>query len=101
MTGFEADVDRLSAHAKEFDAFRQRAAEIAARLDSALDGAHTAWGDDEVGRSFASAHAAPAEDTATKVRGLPGGLDGVGGAFAEAARRYQAGDDAAADAVGG
>lgn len=101
MTGFEADADRLSGHAKEFDALRQRAGEIAAELDRSLEGAESAWGDDDVGRSFASAHAAPAGETAAKVRGLADGLDGVGGSFAEAGRRYQAGDDAAADAIGG
>lgn len=101
MTGFEADVARLSGHAKEFDVLRQRAGEISAQLDQALEGASAAWGDDEVGRSFASRHAGPADETATKLRGLADGLGGVGGAFAEAARRYQSGDDAAADAVGG
>lgn len=99
MTGFEADVDRLSARAKDFDALVERAARISADLERALDGAPAAWGDDVVGQSFAAAHADPASDTAARLKGLAEGLRGAGGSFAEAARRYQAGDSAAADSI--
>lgn len=99
MTGFEADVDRLSARAKDFDPLVERAARISSDLEQALDGAPAAWGDDVVGRSFAAAHVGPASETAARLKGLADGLGGAGGSFAEAARRYQAGDSAAADAV--
>ncbi|TNC20659.1 hypothetical protein [Amycolatopsis alkalitolerans] len=99
MTGFEADVDRLSARAKDFDALVERAARISAELEQALDGAP--WGDDMVGQSFAAAHTAPAAEAVERVKGLAGGLGGAGGSFADAARRYQAGDTGAADAIRG
>ncbi|GAB2961103.1 PE domain-containing protein [Amycolatopsis acidiphila] len=97
MTGFEADVDRLSAHAKDFDGLVERAARISADLAQALEGAP--WGDDVVGRSFAAAHAKPASETATRLTGLAADLGRAGGSFAEAARRYQAGDAGAADSI--
>ncbi|HJQ45372.1 MAG TPA: hypothetical protein VJ870_03465 [Amycolatopsis sp.] len=92
MTGFGVDADRLATRAKDFDGFVQRAARISADLDSALDGAPAAWGEDVVGQSFSAAHAEPAQGTADRLRTLAGGLGDVGGSFAEAARRYQAGD---------
>ncbi|NKQ59333.1 PE domain-containing protein [Amycolatopsis sp. K13G38] len=104
MTGFEADAERLASGAKDFDGLVRRAAQISADLDGALDGAAAAWGADEVGRSFAAAHATPAEDSAKRLRELADGLGDVGGSFADAARRYRAGDAAAqrsiADAAG-
>lgn len=99
MTGFEADIDRLSARAKDFDALVDRAARISADLERALDGAPTAWGDDAVGQSFAAAHTDPASETAARLTGLADRLSGAGGSFADAARRYQAGDSAAADSI--
>ena len=92
MTGFEADAERLATRAKDFDGIVQRAARISADLDSALDGASGAWGDDLVGQSFAAAHAEPATGTADRLRGLAEGLGDVGGSFADAARRYRAGE---------
>lgn len=92
MTGFEADADRLATRAKDFDGFVERAARISADLDAALDGASAAWGDDVVGQSFAAAHADPAQATADRLRTLADGLGDVGGSFAEAARRYRAGE---------
>lgn len=97
--GFEADVERLAARARDFDGLVHRAGEIAADLDRALEGAETAWGDDVVGRSFAAAHAEPAGQVAGRVRGLVSGLDHVAGSFAEAAGRYQAGDSGAKNAI--
>lgn len=99
MTGFEADVDRLSAQAKDFGPLADRAARISAALEQALGDAP--WGDDVVGRSFAAAHAAPADETMTGLKGLAGGLADVGGSFGDAARRYQASDAGAADAIKG
>ncbi|MTD59059.1 hypothetical protein [Amycolatopsis pithecellobii] len=99
MTGFEVDPGRLSRHAKEFDALVERAAGIAGELAHALDGAP--WGGDVVGRSFAAAHAEPAAKALEQVKGVADGLGGVGGTFAAAARHYQAGDSAAADAIRG
>ena len=98
--GFEVDVDRLAARAKDFDGLVERAGKISADLDRALDGAATAWGDDVVGQSFSAAHAAPATETADTVRGLAGGLGEVGGSFGEAARRYQAGESGAVESIG-
>jgi hypothetical protein len=103
VTGFEADVERLTARAKDFDGFVARAGQISADLDQALGGAP--WGDDAVGQSFAAAHAGPATETADRLRGLAAGLGGVGGSFAEAARRYASGEsgsrDSITDAAGG
>ncbi|MFD2422087.1 hypothetical protein [Amycolatopsis pigmentata] len=97
--GFEADAGRLAARARDFASLVDRAGEIAADLDRALERAETAWGHDVVGRSFAAAHAEPARRVADQVRGLATGLDHVGGSFAEAARRYQEGDSAAENAI--
>lgn len=97
MTGFEADVERLTARAKDFDGFVARAGQISADLDRALDGAP--WGDDVVGHSFAAAYAKPATETADRLRGLAAGLGGVGDSFAEAARRYRAGESGAQDSI--
>ena len=99
MTGFEADADRLATRAKDFDGFVQRAARISADLDAALERAPAAWGDDLVGQSFSAAHAQRAQATADRVRALSDGLGDVGGSFAEAARRYRAGDDSARQAI--
>jgi hypothetical protein len=97
VSGFEADIDRLSARAKDFDPLVARAARISAELEQALDG--TPWGDDIVGQSFAAAHVKPAEEAAARLRGLGSDLAGAGGSFAEAAQRYQAGDAGAADSI--
>lgn len=97
MTGFEADVDRLSARAKDFDALSSRAGQISAELAQALDGAP--WGDDVVGRSFAAAHVKSADETAARLQALPADLGDAGGTFADAGRRYQAGDADAADSI--
>ncbi|KAA9158920.1 hypothetical protein FPZ12_021700 [Amycolatopsis acidicola] len=99
MTGFEADAEKLAARAGDFTGFAERAGQIAADLGRALEGASGAWGDDVVGRSFAAAHAQPAAETADKVQRLAGGLGDVGGKFAEAAKRYQAGDEAAGNSI--
>ncbi|GAA5168585.1 MULTISPECIES: hypothetical protein [Amycolatopsis] len=99
MTGFESDVERLSARAGEFDGLVERAARVSAELERALAGASAAWGSDAVGRSFAAAHVGAADEAAERVRGLAERLAQAGGSFAEAARRYRAGDEAAADAV--
>jgi hypothetical protein len=97
VTRFEADVERLSARAKDFDRFVERAGQISADLDRALEGAP--WGDDVVGQSFAAVHSGPATETADRLRGLAAGLGGVGGSFAEAARRYGAGESSAQDSI--
>lgn len=99
MSGFEVDVDRLAARAKDFDGLVASAGDIAAELDHALAGAESAWGDDMVGRNFATAHGGPARDTAEVVRSLAGSLREVGDAFGEAARRHQAGDSGAAESI--
>lgn len=97
MSGFEADVERLSARAKDFEPIVTRAVQISAELEQAVGGAP--WGDDVVGRSFATAHAKPAEDAAARVKGLASDLGAAGGSFAEAAQRYQASDTDAADSI--
>ncbi|GHF78335.1 hypothetical protein FHX82_004418 [Amycolatopsis bartoniae] len=97
MSGFEADVERLSARAADFGGLVERAARISAELERAVGGAP--WGADGVGRSFAAAHVGPAAETAERVRGLAERLAEAGGKFGEAARRYRASDSAAADAV--
>ncbi|HJQ45759.1 MAG TPA: hypothetical protein VJT49_13395 [Amycolatopsis sp.] len=99
--GFDTDVDRLAARARDFDGLVERAGTIAADLDRALDGAEAAWGDDVVGKSFAAAHAGPAGATADRSHGLAAGLREVGDSFGEAARRYRAADSGAVDSVSG
>jgi hypothetical protein len=98
--GLEADVDRLAARAGDFDTLVERAGKISADLDSALEGAEAAWGDDAVGTSFAAAHAGRAGETADGVRGLAGGLREFGGSVREAARRYHAVDAEAGESIG-
>jgi hypothetical protein len=97
--GFTADTGRLAGHAKEFDGLTERAGRIAADLDRALAGSAAAWGNDEVGQSFAAAHGGPAEESAGLLRRLPDRLGGAGSAFAEAAARYSGGEGDSADAV--
>lgn len=99
--GFEADVDRLVARAKDFDGLADHAGTISADLDRALEGAEAAWGDDVVGKSFAAAHADAAREVADRLRALAGGLGDFGGSLGEAAQRYRAGDSDAAEAVDG
>ncbi|WP_020668135.1 hypothetical protein [Amycolatopsis nigrescens] len=99
--GFQVDQERLASGAKEFDGLVERAAKIAAELDQALDGAAAAWGSDQVGQSFAAAHGGKAEEAAERLRGLAGGLSGVGESFTAAAAKYRAGESDATDTVTG
>ncbi|MDT7782618.1 MAG: hypothetical protein QOF58_1037, partial [Pseudonocardiales bacterium] len=70
MTGYEADLDRLDAGARDLRGFAGQAKEIAGTLDKALAAFGTCWGDDAVGRSFAASHEKPSGDTAGALSGL-------------------------------
>lgn len=91
--GYEADADRLAARAAGFDGLARRAAAVAERLERALDGAERAWGDDAPGRSFAAAHAAPADEALTAVRTLAGRLTRFGADVGSAAGRYRGSEE--------
>ncbi|MDQ0377329.1 hypothetical protein [Amycolatopsis thermophila] len=97
--GFEADAGRLAASSGDFDGLAVRAAAVAQRLESALEGADRAWGDDLVGRSFAAAHAAHADETLDGLRNLAGRLTRFGGIAGEAADRYRGSEEDAQQAI--
>lgn len=95
--GFEADAERLGERASEFDGLTRRAAEIARTLREAV--ATSPWGDDEVGRAFDGRHRAPADDAASVLEGLSGGLSEMGRALSSAAEAYTASDESAQWAI--
>ncbi|MEV0678289.1 hypothetical protein AB0I60_17415 [Actinosynnema sp. NPDC050436] len=90
MTGFETDLARIEAGAADFGTFAERAGKIFGDLGGALDALGACWGDDAVGRSFASSHVRPSSDALTGLGDLGKGFDGVGDRFAETARTYRA-----------
>ncbi|MBW4716193.1 WXG100 family type VII secretion target [Saccharothrix obliqua] len=93
MTGFEIDLARLDAGAADFGGFAERAGKVFGELGGALDALGACWGDDAVGRSFASSHVGPASDALTGVGDLGPGLRGVGQRFGDTARTYRAAED--------
>ncbi|GAA1355480.1 WXG100 family type VII secretion target [Saccharothrix algeriensis] len=102
MTGFEADLAALTAGATDFDAFAERAGKVFGDLDGALGSLGACWGDDAIGRSFASSHVRPAADALTGLGDLGPAFGGVGRRFADTARTYRRvdeGNSTALDAV--
>lgn len=91
--GYEVDLDRLDAKAGEFGGFADRMSGIASRLGQAMAGAEGSWGDDAVGRSFATAHGEPSAAAMRRCAGLVDGLAGVGDKLTKAARAYRAGEE--------
>ncbi|MEV6240360.1 hypothetical protein [Lentzea sp. NPDC051838] len=89
MTGYEADLERLDAGARELRGFAGQAKEIAGALDRALAGFGACWGDDAVGRSFAATHEKPSGDAAGALSGLSTTLGDVGDKLAATAETYR------------
>jgi uncharacterized protein YukE len=89
MTGYEADLDRLDAGARELRGFAGQAKEIAGTLDKALAAFGACWGDDAVGRSFAASHEKPSGEAAGALSGLSTTLGDVGDKLAATAETYR------------
>jgi hypothetical protein len=86
--GFDADIERLHAGAGEFAQFAERAGQIAADLQRALEATGNPWGSDAVGQSFAAGHVQPAADALHRISGLPDRLADVGERFTATADTY-------------
>lgn len=89
MTGYEADLERLDAGARELRGFAGQAKEIAGTLDRALAAFGACWGDDAVGRSFAASHEKPSGATAGALSGLATTLGDVSDRLAATAETYR------------
>ncbi|SEP95019.1 hypothetical protein SAMN05216188_1011022 [Lentzea xinjiangensis] len=89
MTGYEADLERLDAGARELKGFAGQATEIAGTLGRALAAFGACWGDDAVGRSFAVSHEKPAGDAAGALSVLATTLGDVGDKLAATAETYR------------
>jgi uncharacterized protein YukE len=89
MNGFEADVDQLTARAREFPGLASRADAIHRELSDTLSSIGACWGGDSVGQSFAAAHVAPADSTLGSLGALPSQLDGVGTKLAGTGAAYR------------
>jgi uncharacterized protein YukE len=89
MTGYNADLERLDAGARELKGFAGQATEIAGTLDRALAAFGACWGDDAVGRSFAASHEKPSGDAAGALTGLATTLGDVGEKLAATAETYR------------
>ncbi|MPY77461.1 MAG: hypothetical protein GEV04_02995 [Actinophytocola sp.] len=98
--GWSADVERVAKHAHDFDTHAQRATRIANALRDALDATGAPWGSDEVGSSFDATHRSAADSALALFTGLGDTLGRMGARLADAAKTYQATDDAGADDVG-
>ncbi|RKT57525.1 WXG100 family type VII secretion target [Saccharothrix australiensis] len=100
MTGFRTDLAKLAAGAADFGDYAERAERIFGDLGGALDSFGACWGDDAVGRSFASSHVRPAAEALTGIGDLGQALGGVGDRFAETARTYREVDEGNGTALG-
>ncbi|SDF91136.1 hypothetical protein SAMN05216553_104134 [Lentzea fradiae] len=89
MTGYEADLERLDAGARELQGFAGQAVEIKGALETALASFGACWGDDAIGRSFADSHVKPAGDAAGAVGALAATLGDVGEKLAATAETYR------------
>jgi uncharacterized protein YukE len=89
MTGYEADLDRLDAGARELKGFAGQATEIASTLGRTLAGFGACWGDDAVGRSFAASHEKPSGEAQGALSALSTTLGDVGDKLAATAETYR------------
>ncbi|MFD5824894.1 WXG100 family type VII secretion target [Lentzea sp. NPDC060358] len=89
MTGYEADLERLDAGARDLKGFAGQATEIKGTLERALASFGACWGDDAVGMSFASSHEKPSADAAGAVAALATTLGDVGDKLAATAETYR------------
>lgn len=95
--GFTADPERLVSQGGQFDDLVGRVGRIHRTLSESLSATGQCWGGDAVGRSFGSAHAAPAEGTMTQLSSLTERLGGVGTRFADTGTAYAASDTGAVE----
>lgn len=89
MTGYEADLERLDAGARDFRGFAGQAAEIKGALEKTLASFGACWGDDAVGLSFAASHEKPAGDASGALGALAVTLEEVGDKLAATAETYR------------
>lgn len=89
MTGYQADLEKLTAGAGELRGFASQAGEIASVLDKALAAFGVCWGDDAVGRSFAASHERPSGATAGALTSLATSLGDVSDKLAATAETYR------------
>src|SRR5687767_6579410 len=89
MSGYEADLEKLTAGAGELRGFAAQAGDIAGVLDKALSAFGVCWGDDAVGRSFAASHEKPSGDTAGALTSLATTLGDVGDKLHATAEAYR------------
>jgi hypothetical protein len=101
MTGFDAELAKLTEGAEEFTGHSTRAGEIVADLSGVLDSVGLCWGSDAIGQSFARGHVAKADASLDELDGLPARFDGVGDRFAATAKTYGQVDGGAAGSLRG
>lgn len=89
----------IAAGGRHLSGLSDQAQAIVRELMSAVRSTGVCWGDDEVGRSFAAAHAAHAAETLDRAGALPGRLTAVGGRFVDAAARLRELDEHGARAI--
>ncbi|TWP48307.1 hypothetical protein FKR81_28880 [Lentzea tibetensis] len=99
MSGYEADLERLTSGATEFNGFAQTAGEIASGLQGLLSGFGACWGNDSVGQSFAAGHEKPTGDTFGVLGSLSEQLGGIGEKFAATAETYRHVEESNASAM--
>jgi hypothetical protein len=95
--GFTVDPERLVDQAGLFDDLVGRVGRIHRTLVDSLAATGECWGGDAVGRSFGSAHTAPATGTLTQLSSLAERLRGVGTRFAATGTAYAASDAGAVE----
>jgi hypothetical protein len=87
--GYQADPAKLHQHAGEFPGLADQVTGVHRELSGTLADNGECWGDDEVGRSFASGHVQGASDTLDRLGGLPGKLSDVGDRLHATATAYE------------
>jgi hypothetical protein len=87
--GYEADAEQLAGKAAQFEPLVGRLSAIHRQLADALSADGVCWGGDDVGHSFAAAHAGPADDTVADLLTLPDRLGSVGTRLSASATTYQ------------
>jgi hypothetical protein len=99
--GFRTDNELLALRAGAFDELAERAGRIADHLRTEVEAAGSCWGDDEVGRAFAEAHAGPAQAALDGIAALPGGFTELGAQLIATAATYAESEHTSHSAIGG
>jgi hypothetical protein len=99
VNGYEADLERLTSGAGEFNGFAQQAGEIASGLQGLLSGFGACWGNDAVGQSFAAGHDKPSGDTFGLLGSLAEQLGGIGEKLTATAETYRHVEESNASAM--